>query len=194
MLRGIYALNDTIYRHNPDYFFVKISKSCGRLAAASLRSHSDGNRERILDELVSLSAWTLALWSLENKDDPSFSETEKVLARFKHGCPSCGHTPCDCGDSRFSKVTSFEIVNESSPGADPRAVALDQLKSLNVELAALNLDTFPVEVAPDDKKSLLDEVEKKSKALQALDKGSAATQNLLGRLGSLTEYVENWFN
>lgn len=192
MLRAIYLVNDTIHRHNPDFFFVKISKSCGRLASALTRSHSDGNRERILDELISLQAWLLAFWRLEFRHDPSFSETEQLVGRFQHGCPSCGRIPCNCGDSRFSKVTAFEIVNQSAPSADAREIAIEQLRAVNRELEAANLEMIPEEEVTRGKSSLLEAIEGKVKIIQAIEKGTAATQKILGRLGALSEYVENW--
>ena len=69
-----------------DATFRWLTEEVGEVAKA-MRT---GDRDNLEHELGDVLAWLVSLANVEEVD------LEKAVARFAHGCPRCGASPCGC--------------------------------------------------------------------------------------------------
>ncbi len=69
-----------------DGTFRRLVEELGEVAEA-IRG---GDRDMLALELSDLVAWAASVAALEGVD------LDATLARYAHGCPRCGHSPCRC--------------------------------------------------------------------------------------------------
>lgn len=193
MFSNIYPLNDNTYKHNQNYFFRQILRGNGRICASLIKSESDKSRERILTDSIRLYAWIISFWRLSKKGDASFSPTRSFLKRYDKGCPICDSKPCECGDNKYNRFTSFELAASNSRTNDPREEFRAQIAELNKALSEGDLDQIPEETAEKPKKELLEELDKRRKQIEALDKASGNAENVAKRLARLAGWVAEYW-
>lgn len=193
MLSRIYRRNDTMFRYNPDSFFVEIMRSSGRLADAMSKADSDATRERIVENTLSLFAWVMGYWRLATRDKAGFSPNRLFLERYQRGCPICGRKPCKCGDNRYNRLTSFDIVAVNSNTNDPREEFRAQLRQLNELLAIEKIETVPENTSDKKKDEVLESLAKKREALEEIEKSSEAAVKIGKKIAALATWVStNW--
>jgi len=73
-----------------DGTFMWLAEEIGELAAA-LR---EGDLQALEEEFADCLAWLSTLASI------SGIRLDKAVAKYADGCPSCGRTPCRCGQSK----------------------------------------------------------------------------------------------
>lgn len=193
MLERIYPLNDVIYRHNPDFFFLKFLRSSGRLSDACTKSRFDKSRAKVTDNSLSLFCWVISFWRLSMKGKQSFSATVAVEQRYEIGCPICGEKPCACGDNKYNRLMSFDIVSAEMKTNDPREAFRQQVLELNKSFQDQDIPPLSEGIVDSSKAEVLDGLERKRKALEEMDKASGAASNIAKRLAGLSAWVaENW--
>jgi len=84
MMRATYEERDRA--RGSDATFRWLTEEVGELARA-LRT---GDRDNLVHEFGDVLAWLASLANLEGV------ELETAAARYAHGCPRCGSTPCAC--------------------------------------------------------------------------------------------------
>ncbi|MCS6860572.1 MAG: hypothetical protein NZT92_09675 [Abditibacteriales bacterium] len=70
--------------------FIWFVEEVGELA----RAVKSGDRAQMLVEFSDVCAWLFSLASLHG------IEMTDAVARYAHGCPKCGQTPCQCRESK----------------------------------------------------------------------------------------------
>ena len=83
-MRATYLLRDAA--RGRDATFRWLTEEVGEVAKA-MRT---GDRDNLEHELGDVLAWLVSLANVEEVD------LEKAVARFVHGCPRCGDSPCGC--------------------------------------------------------------------------------------------------
>jgi NTP pyrophosphatase (non-canonical NTP hydrolase) len=84
LMRSLYEERDLA--RGRDATFRWLTEEIGELARA-LRK---GERKDVVHEFGDVLAWLASLANLEGID------LDDAAARYSDGCPTCGHTPCDC--------------------------------------------------------------------------------------------------
>ncbi|NBZ88495.1 hypothetical protein [Stagnihabitans tardus] len=189
MLARIYSRNDTRHQYNRDSIFTDVLRCLGRLSHEMCKKDNDASREALTDHVLSLLAWILAVWRLSSEGRPTFSPTEAFQRRYLRGCPICARVPCTCGDNRFNRLSSFDIVASDMSTNDPRVEFLAQLAKVNTLLQQEALDALPVEMAGSNKNTILERLESKRKALESIDKASDSIGSIGKKLAALTSWV-----
>ncbi len=83
-MRATYLQRDAA--RGRDATFRWLTEEVGEVAKA-MRT---GDRDNLEHEMGDVLAWLVSLANVEGID------LERAIARFAHGCPRCGSTPCDC--------------------------------------------------------------------------------------------------
>lgn len=193
MLSRIYRRNDIQYKYGKDSFFVDLLRCVGRLAAAVSKNDQDASRAGVTDHILSTFAWVLEYWRLSSKPQRSFSPTAAFLKRYKLGCPICSRKPCNCGDNRFNRLASFDIVAAHTATNDPRVEFRAQLIQLNALLNQQQIDEIPEDLPQDDRKNILSVLEDKRRALEEVGKSTEAAASIGKRISQLAAWVqETW--
>jgi hypothetical protein len=189
MFSRIYSRNDIQFQYSPDSFFPDIVRCIGRLSNEISKNNADATRVQLTEYVLSTFAWFLEFWRLSSKKGLNFSPTTAFAKRYSLGCPICGRTPCNCGDNRFNRLMTFDLVIADSRTNDPRAEFRAQLNALNELLTAENIDALPEAVAEKEKATVLTELTKKRQALEEIDKSTEAIGSIGKRIAALTAWV-----
>jgi NTP pyrophosphatase (non-canonical NTP hydrolase) len=88
MLRRTYYRRDA--NRGRDATFRWMTEEVGELA----RALRHGDHDELVLEFSDVLAWLTSLANLTGVD------MEDAAARYAHGCPKCGHTPCVCPVAR----------------------------------------------------------------------------------------------
>jgi NTP pyrophosphatase (non-canonical NTP hydrolase) len=90
-LQALQGLMRDLYKHRDvargvDATFRWLTEEVGELARAIRK----GDRTNLSHEFGDVTAWLASLANLLGVD------LDEAIARYAHGCPTCGLTPCDC--------------------------------------------------------------------------------------------------
>jgi NTP pyrophosphatase (non-canonical NTP hydrolase) len=85
LIRDIYFAKDN--GRGLDATFLWFVEEVGELSRALKRGTAQEQAEEFADVL----AWLTTMASIQGIDLETVAK-----ANYEHGCPKCGHTPCDC--------------------------------------------------------------------------------------------------